>query len=290
MLDSQPPEKLTPSAPIVWKERATWFDDFGAWLQPYLDEVEIARLKAGRRKPYKWDDHFWLDKVLAGALLIELDELVENFASYLQGRTLRTFHGCRVADAGVFHSEGLKVNDPAELETLARLIVAEEPDLEWMRSSIDQRLAEFDDRERDAGRLYVVLDDRALTERASHYALYGSEWLMVFFGLGGQRVLRERGVPTILQVDLPLADAPHSQTVELARKLLQEWTHVTVNRRDWSPVRDFSFILRTNIAPARIVGHYHPAVLPDTHAQKVGRVTAITTCPSCRAVEDGVRG
>jgi hypothetical protein len=55
-----------------------------------------------------------------------VETLIEGLADDLAKAKLRTFHSCRVPDAGVFHREGLRRNDPAELEALARRLVAED--------------------------------------------------------------------------------------------------------------------------------------------------------------------
>lgn len=89
-----------------------------------------------------------------------METLIEELTYDLAKAKLRTFHGCRVPDAGVFHREGLRRNDPAELEALARRLVAEDNGLAWMRPKIDAVITVFGDRERDTGRLYLSADER----------------------------------------------------------------------------------------------------------------------------------
>lgn len=203
----------------------------------------------------------------------------------LKNARLRTYHGCRVKDAGLFHRTGLHLNDPAALADQARRHVSEDDRLEWMRPKIDQMIEEFDSRERDTGRLYLCADDRGqLTDSASgHYCLYGSEWIQVLLGWGAHEVLRSRGVPTILEIDLPLAETSEWERQEFAQTLLQEWIHAAVNNPDWVRELDFTFMMRNNIPPSWVVGHFHPARLHDPF-HKVWRKTADPSCPHCRAI------
>jgi hypothetical protein len=229
-----------------------------------------------------WDDFEWL-KILESKLAARpIESVIDDLASALDPVVLRVYHGCRVADAGVFHREGLRINSPEALAEDVRRIVAEESDLAWLRPTIESRLVAFEHRDRDTGRSYVGVDHRALIEEAGPYALYGSEWILSFFGFGAHDILRRRGVPTIVEIDLPCRYMSPASRAEFGRQLLQEWTRVQVNRPDWLPVIDFTVILHVDLPPEAIVGHLHPAAVIDPLCQRVRRITAATHCPHCR--------
>jgi hypothetical protein len=266
---------------VHWKDRATWFEPLGAWLAPYLRKGGRDRLRRGGERDLCWDDADWLDRVLYPQLTIEIDTVIEQLADDLEGTVLRTFHGCRVPDAGVFHRDGIRINDPARLEDEVRQIVAQEEDLAWLRPTLEQRLADFDARERDTGRLYVCADDQPQLDRIGHYMLYGSEWIVALLGFSAHSTLRRRGVPTMVELDLPFRMATPGTRREFARKLLQEWVRVLVNGPTFVPALDFTIVLHANVPAQMIVGHYHPAVLRDPFHSFITHKTAINTCPGC---------
>lgn len=229
-----------------------------------------------------WDDSDWLHKVLAPELNCDLIILLDQLADAFDPISLRTYHGCRVEDAGVFHREGLRINDPEMLAEQVRRVVAEDDYLAWMRPDLEEKIAQWDARDRDTGRLYVCLDDRPQLDYIGHYALYGSEWVSAFLGHAGRRALLLRGVPTILEIDIPMSWVRPSTRSELAAKLLQEWTRQTVNKPTWIPSLDFSIILHHDIPPEHIAAHYHPAVLKCPFSQKQAIRSPSVECPSCR--------
>jgi len=70
---------------------------------------------------------------------------------------------------------------------------------------IDERIARFDDADRDTGRLYVALDDRGLIDGGGHYLLYGIEWMPCILGFEAHHALLRWGSPTIIQIEMPIA-------------------------------------------------------------------------------------
>jgi hypothetical protein len=186
-----------------------------------------------------------------------------------------------VEAAGATHREGIRLNDPAKLEAQVRRIVAEEEDLAWRRPTIKRDLAQWDARERDTGRLYVCADDQPQLDRIGHYMLYGSEWITALLGFSAHRTLRRRGVPTMVEIDLPFNLATPNTRHEFARKLLQEWVRLVVNAPTFVPKLDFTVILRVDLPAQMIVGHYHPEQLKCPFSQFSSYRTEVAFCPSC---------
>lgn len=264
---------------VHWQDRNTWYGTLETWLEPEWRPGGKDRLRK-RKLDLCWDDSAWLD-ALERHLRPSVEVLIGGLSEDLSRAKLRTFHGCRVADAGVFHREGLRRNDPAELEALARRLVAEDDDLAWMRPKIEAMIAEFDDRERDTGRLYVCADERPQLDHNGHYLLFGSEWLQCLLGWGAHGALKRYGKPTVVEVDLPFDWASKGTRREFARHLLQEWTRVFLVGETFSPALDFSVILRRDIPAEMVVGHSHPRVLKNPFMGYVTERTADPTCPHC---------
>lgn len=286
MVESDVGEEDTPWAGVRfdWKAQATWLSPLTNWLQPYLRKGALQRLARTPREHLYLDDPGWVDRVVA-AVAIDEEELVEFLADDLMAASLRAYHACRVLDAGRIHREGLKVNDPNVLADEARQIVANDEELAWLRTGLEEKIATFDHRERDTNRLYVVADERPFLEWSGHYLLYGSEWIQVLLGWGAHEALRRRGSPTIIELDLPLNVVHSGDRTELARVLLREWGRQQVADDGQSPEIDFSFILRRNVPPVWITGHSHPARIRNPFHRTV-RQNPFTDCPSCRA-DDG---
>ena len=266
---------------ISWKDRASWYDRVARWLESRMTLNGLQRLVSSGERDLCWDDDEWL-LLLGSSLNADLDETLDDLGSALDQAIMRVYHGTRVADAGVFHREGLKLHDSNALMDEARRIVAEEDDLAWMRPSLEARLAEACRRfGSDAGRLYVCIDDRVQLEHIGHYCLYGSEWISGALGPGARNVLLRRGLPTMVELDLPLSWVSHSMRTSLARHLVREWTRAVVNRSDWVPQIDFCFMLQMPLPSYLVVGHSHQSTLPDLHDQYRLRRSDVTHCPSC---------
>lgn len=270
------------SAIIDWQQPKSWASAVSGWLRPFLNERGIRPLQQMGEQDICWDDPDWLNKTQR-VLRFEVEYVVKNLADALSFATARTYHGCRTVDAGCYHRGGIRRNDPAVLADEVRRIVREEDRLARLRPVIEQRLHDFDHAERDTGRLYLVMDDRGLTNSAGHYLLYGSEWIQSVLGFEAHEALRQRGVPTVLAVDLPLSMVTSHEREQLAETLLQEWTRIKVNKPDWVPELDFTFCLREDIPGAMIVGHFHPNVICDPFYQNIKRRVGQQNCPNCGA-------
>nr|WMC98893.1 hypothetical protein RAR13_09425 [Aminobacter aminovorans] len=265
---------------IDWRKPKSWISPLSRWLRPFLNECGIRHLQRMGEQDICWDDHEWL-KTAQDVLRFEVEYVIERLSDALSFGTALTYHGCRTDDAGIYHRAGIRRNDPAALADEVRRIVREEERLAYLRPVIEQRLQDFDYKDRDTGRLYLAMDYQGLTDGAGHYLLYGSEWVQCVLGFEAHETLRRRGVPTILTVDMPLSMATSHERQLLAEVLLQEWTRVKVNRPDWVPELDFTFCLRMDVEGTMIVNHFHPEVICDPFYQNIRRRVSQQTCPNC---------
>lgn len=271
-----------PSTLIEWKSPGSWVPAMTNWLRPEMVEGALAQVRVNRRTDLYDDDSEWLNvagQVLCGDL--EYDVL-PALAEALIEASVRCYHGCRCEDAGLYHRCGIRLNDPDDLTAQLRDLVHRLPGLDFLKSTIEERIRTFDATQRDAGKLYVVLDDRGMvTGGSGHYLLYGSEWMQCILGFEAHSALLEWGSPTIIEVDLPLRLVSEHQRIELARALLQEWARQKAARpsRVWHI--DFSFMLRAAIPAEMVIGHYHPEKVVDPFSTMRTRVTARMFCPTC---------
>ncbi|KQQ78835.1 hypothetical protein [Aureimonas sp. Leaf324] len=264
---------------IEWAKPSTWVDDIGRWVGQRLKPGGTERLARRPRKLHACDDTEWLYQV-GKASRADLGDLLDEMANDLAAARAIVFHGTRVDDPGCFSKEGLRVNDPDALERRVRELLREEPELARRYPDPDRLLSTFEDRGRDAGRLFLALDDRSLLDGGGHYLLYGSEWLQTLLGWDAHPVMRRRGHPTIVRAALPLDSVSAGVRNELAAKLLLEWARRTAIRTVEVPKLDFSFCLRGDLPPSAILGHEHPAEIEDPFHRVVWK-TENRTCPDC---------
>lgn len=263
----------------MWRKPESWMPLLASWLAPRFRKDGMRRLRPGVYRDMSWDDPEWSD-ILGRSLRSDFDSHAEELADSLEHAVMRTFHGCRTEDAGVYFREGLRLHDRREMTERLRSIIAENAELHWMRDRVDEAIREVNNT-LDEGRLFVVADDTALVKYAAHYLIYGSEWITAVLGHSGHRVLRTIGVPTLLEIDLPLSMSSFQTRKELAVKLLDEWTRFTCNSPDWSAPIDFSFLLRSTIPASCVVGHSHPAELRDPLNGKTLYRSPRTACAFC---------
>jgi hypothetical protein len=273
--------KLWQNTLIDWKQPRTWTLALSRCLRPHLNKRGIRYLQRTGEQNICWDDPIWLD-FTQKIIDTDLDRIVKIIADNLYFSMVRVYHGCRTLDAGSYHLEGIRLNDPTVLTGDLIQLVAANEGLAYLRPNIVRRIAEFDDRDRDTGKLHVALDDRTLINQAGHYLLYGSEWMQSILGFEAHRAILQWGSPTIIQAHLPLSMSCSATRTELARALLQEWTRIRVNRPKWTPERDFTFTLNVPVPAEMIVGHEHPACIRDPLHKNEKRRNDRLDCPSCR--------
>lgn len=264
---------------IVWKQPETWVPHLTAWLEPRLRKDGWKRLKPGTFRDLCWDDWDWLGVLQAG-LLADVESVAVSLADALDGATLRAYHGCRTDDAGSYFKEGLRVHRREALRKKIQEIVDSEAELGWIRNLIDQRIDAVNNRT-DEGRLWLVADDSSMLTRSAHYLVYGSEWISAVLGASGKRFLKTCGVPTLIEVDLPLSFTRPSIRSEFAKAMLQEWIRLACNGTDWIAPIDFSISLQFDLSAEYVVGHYHPSEMNDPHDRTGVYRSPHTSCAFC---------
>lgn len=226
------------------------------FLMPRLADGAIGQLREAETCDLDAEDSEWL-KMLISEVKPGVSDVVGEFADELDRRVARCYHGCRTDDAGEYFRRGIRVHNREELEERVRALVAKEKRLRWMLPNLPELMAKFPSGG-DEHKCYVVFDDRFLIKHAAHYLIYGSEWISAVLGHGWRDALLERGVPTMIEIDLPIRWVSVGLRVELAKLLLGEWTRRKVNSLSDVFLEDFTFTVHHDLPPETVVGHYHP--------------------------------
>lgn len=223
------------------------------------------------------DDPDWL-RLLTSGLEVPLDTVEEEFTSILASCSIRGYHACRPHDFADYLAGGIRALDSLELTQLLHNAIEQLniPDLgEEILAMGRARLSQHTN-----SIVYFVLDQRHLLRYSGHYLIYGSEWLCSVFGKH-RALLREHGVPTLLEVAFPLSCASASDLRQLARHLLHEWTRLSTMHFQESRSVDFSFAVRERIPAEMIVAHSHPCMIGDPLEGGQEYVNDYVTCQHC---------
>jgi len=269
-----------------WKALRDWRQRlFAAFPEDLpLSLLEIARSHDPER--FYSDDLTWIERIQADAGVEAEPDLDLRIASAL-GETfssIRTYHACRPLDVDECLAGGLSFRLPEELQEIAVTCFGE---LGVSRSEVE---AVHDDRSLgdEQGRLFLSLDDRDFTEYCGHYLIYGSEYLQAIaaglharYGPRPRRLLRNRGIPTVFEVDLPVSMVGEDALAEFTRNLLSTAFTSYCNELDVAPKIDFTFTLSARLPAEHIIGHYHPPRIRDPHEAFSEYRPEERSCPRC---------
>jgi hypothetical protein len=262
-----------------WRKRRSWL----VRTRHYARDILTPDLKAylSRVRPDCWsDDLSWLP---------DHEYLVPEFTSALTGyyTHFKGFHGCRPTSLSSYLEHGLVGQRSEHLNKLFREIFA---DVE--ANSVEGVIQQFTDRSHsERGATWLLGCDKYLVNQCGHYLIQGSEYLMALAAnLGPSRHgedfrfrLRNCGVPTVLEVDIPVWHVPQSQHTEVAKMILSEWgqlaTRKSLHLRGDPPC----YVLRKDLPPECLVGHYHPERIRDPHNGYRTYASPILNCDGCQA-------
>lgn len=276
---------------IKWRDRATWSPLLMQFIQPHLvgDLRSIRSEALTVSSDIRYESERWLDMLLD----YQTAEVTAYLSEAIRPARMQLFHATRTEDASRFHAEGLHAVPRKRLVEQAKAIIIKSPRLQPLLAYTDSDRSGIQ-RSRDRGAIYTCTDDRPLTEDDTHYALYGSEWILAHLvnlasnttvGVTPSDVcdaLREHGVPTILEIDLPLKLLDDYERLILVRdEFLPELVAELLLDDTDTPVGRGCPIIRKKIPSKSIVGHFHPAVLKDSHSRLIPRSGWPTTCPYC---------
>ncbi|WP_210558268.1 MULTISPECIES: hypothetical protein [unclassified Pseudomonas] len=209
-------------------------------------------------------------------------EFGERFSQYYSH--VKAFHGCRPESLSTYYAHGLLGQDGERIKSAFRKIFAD-VDASDLNRAIE-RMERRDGSER--GRIWFTADDRRMMEEFGHYAIHGSEYLLALaanltvanssedFRLR----LRKVGVPTVLEVNIPMAHVPHFNRMEVARMILSEWGQL-VTRQPLGMGSAPCYVVHDDIPPECIKAHYHPQRIRDFHGFSSMYINHTIECEMC---------
>lgn len=258
---------------LDWRRRRSWLASIRYYASDVLTPDVREQIAQGRPECWSDDmswlpDHHWL-----------VDEFCDRMVGYYTH--FKAFHGCRPIDMGSYLRDGLVGQNKDHIQQVFRQMFSEYPP-----EQMDRAIAQFEpDRPSEAGKVWLLGCDEELVTECGHYLIQGSEYLMALAGaIGGfsaQRRLRDVGVPTLIEVDLPASYVSATQHMEIARSILSAWGQRVARRPLGFGSGAPCFVVRRDIPPEHLRGHHHPARIVDPHRGHLAYDNPYQTCPAC---------
>jgi hypothetical protein len=261
---------------LDWRNRRSWLGSIRFYASDLLTERTRQRLRQIR--PHCWSDVMdWLPNH---------EDLVpafgERFAQYYSH--VKAFHGCRPESLCTYYSQGLLGQDSERIKSAFRQIFADVDTCD-LNEAIE-RMERRDGSER--GRIWLTADDRRMMEEFGHYAIHGSEYLLalaakltVINASEDFRLrLRKVGIPTILEVDIPMTQVSSFNKMEVARMILSEWGQL-ITRQPLGRGSAPCYVVDEDISPECIKAHYHPQKIRDFHGFTSTYINHTIECDMC---------
>lgn len=261
---------------LDWRNRRAWLQHVRSYAKPLLTPGLVKLLE--QRRPQCWSDALdWLPNH---------DDLIPEFCDRMSSfyTHFKAFHGCRPESLSSYYEHGLRGQNADSIIKKFRQLFADLPP-----TSLDQAIEKMKHRESsERGKIWLSVDDRQMVREFGHYIINGSEYLLALAArLGGGRYdedyrlrLRTIGIPTVLEVDIPIELITPAQKLDVAKIILSEWGQLRTKRPlgiSSSP----SYVVRSDIPAECIKAHYHPAKIRDFHHDIPTYVNKITRCEQC---------
>lgn len=261
---------------LDWRNRRAWLQHVRSYAKPLLTPSLAKVLE--QCSPQCWSDVMdWLPNH---------DDLVPEFCDRMSAfyTHFKAFHGCRPESLSSYYEHGLRGQNADSIIKKFRQLFADLPP-----TSLDQAIEKMKHRESsERGKIWLSVDDRQMVREFGHYIINGSEYLLALAAkLGGGRYdedyrlrLRTIGIPTVLEVDVPIELITPAQKLDVAKIILSEWGQLRTKRPlgiSSSP----SYVVRSDIPAECIKAHYHPAKIRDFHHDIPTYINKAVRCDHC---------
>ncbi|PAU59208.1 hypothetical protein BZL41_17050 [Pseudomonas sp. PIC25] len=266
-----------------WRKRRSWL----ARIRHYAGDILTPELKAhiSRERPDCWsDDLSWLPDW--ECVVSEFVSALTDYYSHFKG-----FHGCRPSSLKSYYEHGLLGQSSERLHNVFRRIFAD-----VAQADVEEVIQQFSDRgKREQGTIWLLGCDKFLISQCGHYLIQGSEYLMALAanlepsrqGEAYRFRLRNYGVPTVLEIDIPVWYVPQSQHMDVAKMILSEWGQLVARKPLYLNGIPPCYVLRRDIPPECLVGHHHPEMIRDPHNGYRAYVNNFLTCDGCQTSTSG---
>lgn len=258
---------MTRMSSFKWKDYKNW-----ATLAQNCLSIETRDcLMSASSETYKSaDDSYSLCPLFGGET--ECGKRIDEFAADFFGRvtSIRAFHCTRVETPASFNENGILAKDLNELlDELFALLKVHVPSVSYSDIEAASKKA-FPNESPRSTAVNVGIDDRFLIDRCGHYLLYGSESILAVvrqleeaMGQDLAYLLKTRGNPTVVEVDIPIdmLDAPTQ--LALAREILFTYAYNSFHKKNEARQLDFGIRLQDGVPSQWVAGSYHPINIRD---------------------------
>jgi len=262
---------------LDWRNRRSWLGSIRFYAGELLDPAMRRHLE--RKRPKCWsDDLSWLPN--HEELVPAFCELLASYYSYA-----KAFHGCRPENLRSYYEHGLQGHQPDRIQARFRELF-HDVDPNQLQKAIDELGSRSIS---EKGKIWLTGDDRKMLDDFGHYSINGSEYLMSLaarltrldgYGEDYRWRLREIGVPTVFEVDIPFALIRPRQRTEVANMILSAWGQ-NVTGKHLSMDSPPCYVIHGDIPAGCIKDHYHPERIRDVHCEPSMYVSTITRCEMC---------
>lgn len=262
---------------LDWRNRQAWLRHIRSYSKAILTPQLVGMLE--RKRPNCWSDVMdWLP---------DHEEVVQEFSERMSSfyTHFKAFHGCRPESLASYYENGLQGQSAEKIVQKFRMLFSDVP-----LSELEQAIQEMKHRESsERGRIWLSGDDREMVREYGHYMINGSEYLLALaaklgtgrFGEEDYRLrLRTIGIPTILEVDIPIDLVPPVQQVAVAKMILSEWGQLRT-RKALGMSSSPSYVVRSDIPSNCIKAHSHPARITDFHHYVPTYTNKTVRCEYC---------
>ena len=262
-----------------WSDFKSWQGEFRNLLSDLVTPKLVCAFRSNPPEYVVGDDLNWLDTLISdqrdicvSSKQVLAERIVERYDA------MRAYHGARPFEPAHYQKQGLVVLDgPARvtefrtfLDTIGLSVEPDRLSEAVLRVGTDLR----------EGRIFFEANADFLLRHCGHYMLYGSEYINAIAAQISERhraALQRIGVPTVFVCDVPLRLISDGQIEDYAGMALQSLFMAELNDGfEHAGEHDPSgLMIRENLPPDCIVGHFHPDRLFDPYTQTWVRGTRV---------------
>ena len=208
---------------LDWRSKEKMINEVTNYSSHILDKSFKAHLSQNVDYCYSDNMNFLPDETY-------LLKFIDSFRKYYTN--IKAFHGCRPVSLKPYYTDGLLGQNKNKIEKIFYEIFSEFDSTE-LKEYIERHNSKSLNEE---GKIFFVCNDKDLIEDSGHYLIQGSEHLQALatllnkgngLGCDYKLRLREFGIPTVIEVDIPTSIIPESQIREFCQLILSKWCVIT---------------------------------------------------------------
>jgi hypothetical protein len=266
--------------------RASWEEAIGKIVHRYIPEKVLGLVRKIPASRMYDDTMLYLDESLQAAGEQPVEWLLPKAQRAISRNflALRAYHACKPVSLAPYYEHGIK---PLTQDWLVQEAFAlfdgtiSLPEIKRIVAKADLSLRK--------GLVWFATSPDELTDWAGHYLILGPECMSNLWHddeqrfRESQRRQRQRGIPTLFECSVPLADIGSEWKRDLTKLLVTQYLKglsETPETEEWAI--EFGFSLRRALRPEHIQRHTHPAVIYDGHNHGVNFRNPTTRCQWCR--------